>query len=95
MKLYHYTDASGHAEIKRTKVIRRSQRGQQRDGIFGDGVYLTSLDPNDHNKEEIARNNWNNGWRENLHKTDYYIEIDMSISNQLTVVAIGRVLPLH
>ena len=78
MKIYHYTDASGHAEIKRTKVIRRSQRGQQRDGIFGDGVYLTSLDPHDHNKEEIARNNWNNGWRANLGKSDYYIEIEMS-----------------
>ena len=78
MKLYHYTDASGHAEIKRTKVIRRSQQGQQRDGIFGDGVYLTSLDPHDHNKEEIARNNWNNGWRGNLDKTGYYIEIEMS-----------------
>ena len=78
MNLYHYTDASGHAEIKRTNVIRRSQRGQQRDGIFGDGVYLTSLDPHDHNKEEIARNNWNNGWRANLGKSDYYIEIEMS-----------------
>ena len=78
MKLYHYTDASGHAEINRTKVIRLSQRGQQRDGIFGDGVYLTTLDPHDHNKEEIARNNWNNGWRANLGKSDYYIEIEMS-----------------
>ena len=77
MKLYHYTDASGHAAIKRTKVIRCSRRGQQIDGIFGEYVYLTSLDPHEHDKEEIAKNNWNNGWEGNLGKTDYYFEIDI------------------
>ena len=82
MKLYHYTDASGHATIRRTKVIRCSRRGQQVDGIFGEGVYLTSLNPKDHDKEEIAKNNWNNGWNGNLDKTDYYFEIDIPPSDR-------------
>ena len=82
MKLYHYTDVSGAAEIERTKVIRCSRRGQQRDGIFGEGVYLTSLNPRDHDKEEIAKNNWNEGWRGKLDKTDYYIEIEISPSDR-------------
>ena len=82
MKLYHYTDASGHATIRRTKVIRCSRRGQQVDGIFGEGVYLTSLNPNDHDKEEIAKNNWNNGWKGNLNKTDYYFDIDIPRSHR-------------
>ena len=82
MKLYHYTDVSGHTEIKRTKVIRCSRRGQQRDGIFGEGVYLTSLNPRDHDKEEIAKNNWNSGWEGNLDKTDCYIEIEISSSDR-------------
>ena len=84
MKFYHYTDASGHAEIKRTKVIRCSRRGQQIDGIFGEYVYLTSLDPHEHDKEEIAKNNWNNGWEGNLNlgKTDYYFEIDIPPSDR-------------
>ena len=81
MKLYHYTDAKGIAEIKRTHVIRCSL-GDQRDGIFGDGVYLTSLNPEDHDKEEIARNNWNNGWEGNLGKTEYYIEIEIPRSDE-------------
>ena len=82
MKLYHYTDASGHATIRRTNVIRCSRRGEQIDGIFGEGVYLTSLNPNDHDKEEIAKNNWNNGWKGNLNKTDYYFEIDIPRSHR-------------
>ena len=80
MKLYHYTDAKGWAEIERTHVIRCS-RGDQRDGIFGDGVYLTSLNPKDPDKEDIARNNWNNGWEGNLGKTEYYIEIEIPPSD--------------
>lgn len=82
MKLYHYTDASGHAGIKRTKVIRCSRRGQQIDGIFGEYVYLTSLDPHEHDKEEIAKNNWNNGWKGNLDKSDYYFEIEIPTSDR-------------
>ena len=82
MKFYHYTDASGHAAIKRTKVIRCSRRGQQIDGIFGEYVYLTSLDPHEHDKEEIAKNNWNNGWKGNLDKSDYYFEIEIPTSDR-------------
>ena len=78
VKLYHYTNFEGYSQIWRTKVIKKSE-SFTRDCRYGAGVYLTSMNPSDHDKEEIARNNYSQGWQKNMSigKLDHYIEIDI------------------
>ena len=78
VKLYHYTNFEGYSQIKRTKVIKKSE-SFTRDCRYGAGVYLTSMNPSDHDKEEIARNNYGQGWQKNMSigKLDHYIEVDI------------------
>ena len=75
-RLYHYTSEQGHNIITRQKIIKQS-KDFQKDCIYGDGVYLTTLNPEDFDKESIARNNYGGGWRKRLSdgKLDYYIEL--------------------
>jgi len=82
-KLYHYTNYEGYCQIKRTKVIRASTNASTRDCRYGTGVYLTSLNPSEHEKEEIARNNYDGGWQGNMRmgKLDYHIEVDIPIND--------------
>jgi len=78
VKLYHYTNYETHCQIKRTKVIRVSTSAT-RDCRYGTGVYLTSMNPSEHEKEEIARNNYAGGWQGNMRlgKLDYHFEFDI------------------
>ena len=57
MKLYHYTTTEGKDGIKRDKVIYQST-DTIKDCLLGEGVYLTSLNPNRNSKETIAKNNY-------------------------------------
>ena len=52
------------------------------DALFGSGVYLTTLNPNEYTKEEIAKNNWDNAWFKNLKKTDRWIQIEIPDSDK-------------
>lgn len=75
-RLYHYTSEQGHGRIVRQKLIRQS-KDFQKDCVFGDGVYLTTLNPEDFDKKSLAKNNYGGGWRKRLSdgKLDFYIEI--------------------
>ena len=75
-RLYHYTSEQGHSRIVGQKLIRQSQNFQK-DCVYGDGVYLTTLNPEDFDKKSLAKNNYGGGWRKRLSdgRLDYYIEI--------------------
>lgn len=75
IKLYHYTNITGLNGIKKDEVIRSSNSGK--DSCYGQGVYLTSLNPEEHTKDYIAKNNWNDaGCAKKMQGClDYYIEI--------------------
>ena len=83
VRLYHYTSEQGLAAIKREGRIRASRAGRgsapTRDCQYGEGVYLTRLDPNEHSKAELAKNNYANGWKSRLAdgNVDCYVEIEM------------------
>ncbi len=68
-KLYHYTDEEGFEGIKRSGVLRKSGNV-----LYGPGVYLTSLDPVSHSKQEIAGAAWGPGCE--------YREIDRQIERE-------------
>jgi len=81
-RLYHYTSDQGHQRIIGQKLIKQSQNFQ-RDCVYGDGVYLTTLNPEDFDKESLAKNNYGGGWRKRLSdgRLDYYIEIEIPFSD--------------
>ena len=60
--LYHFTDTDSAEKIAETGIIKQSKGGpRMSDAIFGDGVYATTLRPNDHTVNKIAYNNWDDG----------------------------------
>ena len=81
-RLYHYTSEQGHQQIVNSKVIRQSQNFAK-DCVYGDGVYLTTLNPDDFSKETLAKNNYGGGWKKRLSdgRLDYYIEIEIPFSD--------------
>mmetsp|Transcript_78933 Transcript_78933/g.150162 ORF Transcript_78933/g.150162 Transcript_78933/m.150162 type:complete len:117 (-) Transcript_78933:92-442(-) len=50
MKYYHYTTSSAADRIKQSRKIKMSSV-QQRDAVYGDGVYLTDLAPDTPDEE--------------------------------------------
>ena len=75
---YHYTDQDSLKKIKQSRRIRKSVLSNK-DAIFGEGVYLTKLDPRNANKFQIALNNYDEGWLQGLieGKIDCYIKINI------------------
>ena len=73
---YHYTDEDSLKKIKQSKRIKKSVLSNK-DACYGEGVYLTKLDPRNESKYEIAMNNYDKralqGLREG--KIDCYIKI--------------------
>ena len=57
MLLYHYTTTEGKDGIVEGRVIYQST-DRMKDCMLGKGVYLTSLSPKSHSKEQIAQNNY-------------------------------------
>nr|KAG5709497.1 hypothetical protein BaRGS_023179 [Batillaria attramentaria] len=60
---YHYTSKKGLNKILKSGCISESLSGGQ-DAKFGEGVYGTSLHP-DEGKKQIAKNNWGQYWWKN------------------------------
>ena len=56
--------------------IRKSIPSES-NAFYGEGVYLTDMDPFQHGKEEIAKNNWGQGYKKSLHggKVEDYVKI--------------------
>lgn len=60
--LFHFTDEDSANKIVEDGVILQSKTGHgMRDAAFGEGVYATSLHPNEHTVSQIANNNWDDG----------------------------------
>ena len=81
-RLYHYTSDSGHDRITGSGRIKQSQNFE-RDCVYGDGVYLTTLNPEDFDTADIAKNNYGGAWRKKLAdgRLDYYIEVEIPFSD--------------
>lgn len=73
---YHYTDKDSLKKIKRSKRINKSGVSNK-DAIYGKGVYLTKLGPQNKSKYEIAMNNYDSAWNQGLSegKVDCFIRI--------------------
>ena len=56
-KFYHYTNQEGYEAIRKSKKIKKSKT-EGVDAVFGYGVYLTSLSPQDRTNRGIANNNY-------------------------------------
>ena len=78
-RFYHYTDKQGYDAIKNSKKIRKSKLSGV-DAIFGSGVYLTSLAPEDvFTKGRIAVNNWDGAAQGAVDsgRADFYFEFNI------------------
>lgn len=72
VKLYHYTDRDSYNSIQQQGCIHCSSKGRD-----GRGVYLTEMNPKEHDNESISKNNYGSGWKKNLQKTDHHILVDI------------------
>jgi hypothetical protein len=74
LQLYHYTDEAAYYAIMREGVIRAGSMNK-----YGRGVYLTDLDPDEHDRAEVAEANYGNGARRNLERgrLDHHIPIQI------------------
>jgi len=81
-RLYHYTSQHGCDRITSSGCIKQSQNFE-RDCVYGDGVYLTTLNPEDFGKADIAKNNYGGAWKKKMDdgRLDCYIEIDIPFSD--------------
>ena len=65
--LYHYTDKHSARGIKKKQKIYAST-DTETDAAWGEGVYFTKMHPAYYSKEEIARNNWNQGLNRSIRR---------------------------
>lgn len=86
MKLFHYTTEAGYRSIQREGIIRPSQGGHYGSGMcgkYGPGVYLTDLDPNDFEEDEIAKALWRGGAKNRISegRVDRHVCVDVLVMN--------------
>jgi hypothetical protein len=70
--LYHYTDGQGAKKILESRVIRATK------GIKGDGVYFTTMSP-DNDDYVLIKNNWDDGKsviKDYSQRIRYYFQFD-------------------
>ena len=85
--LYHYTNVGSYHSIKREGRIKPSspkskgQRGQG--GRYGQGVYLTDMNPQEFDREDVAKNNYGSGWETNINKTTHHICVEIPYNHHL------------
>ena len=84
-KFYHYTNEEGYEAIKKSKKIKKSKLNGP-DAVFGKGVYLTSLSPQDRTKGGIAKNNYDGGEKPMLEagRVNYWFEFNIEDETKLT-----------
>ena len=79
LELYHYTTEKCKEKILQEGVIRRTSISDT-DALFGKGVYLTEMNPDEFEKDEIAKNNWGpNGYRKKMRQgnADSYVKVSI------------------
>ncbi len=75
--LFHYTDKKGYNGILDSHEIYPSTKAKRpRDARYGDGQYLTDVQPNLMSPEELSMTLYNNARQ--INKVSHYIEIDVS-----------------
>ncbi|XP_031552750.1 uncharacterized protein LOC116289940 [Actinia tenebrosa] len=79
--LFHYTNEKGAEAINEEQVIKASTKAND-DAAFGEGTYFTSKNPIDHSKEQIRRNNYDDGpsyynSKQFEDKTDYVVAVSL------------------
>ena len=82
--LFHYTSEEREKIIRREGVIRRSWTSD-RDAMFGEGVYLTQMNPDEFEKDEIAKNNWGpSGYKKSRRegKADAHIRLEIPVNDR-------------
>ena len=77
---YHYTSENGAAAILYSGKVRPSLSSSSRDASYGDGVYLTTLEPR-LGRNTIAKNNWDGVARRQDHKMKFYSKIKLFSSS--------------
>jgi len=77
-QFYHYTDDEGAKNIIRSGRIMASLSHEASNVAgFGNGVYLTTLEPETNTKAQISKNNWNQTSESFLKKTDNYFVLNI------------------
>jgi len=80
--LAHFSDELGAQQIIRNGKINASlDYLSGGDTAFGNGVYLTGLDPGTHTPAEIAINNWMDDSPEFIRKAEYHFVLDIPDSD--------------
>jgi len=90
---YHYTDEEGSRKIIRSgKILASLSFTTSDDAGYGNGVYLTTLNPDTHSKHDIAMNNWVKTTESFINKTKYYFVLTIPDSDIKDVSSNGRVI---
>jgi len=88
---YHCTDDEGaHNIIRSARILASLSFMTNGDAGFGNGVYLTKMDPKTHSKEQIAMNNWTNTSALAINKTKNYFVFKIPDSDTKDAGANGR-----
>ena len=89
---YHYTDPTGYNAIlknptnwfehmlsffqKNSPDKLRPSLKEGGDAFYGNGWYFTDMAPEDHTRTQIASALWDRSFKQNMHKTDYYLKVE-------------------
>merc|ERR1719319_378844 len=75
---YHYTDDEGAKNIIRTgKILASLSFMATDDAGFGNGVYLTKMNPRTYTKAQIAKNNWGKTTVPFINRTQNYFVLSI------------------
>ncbi|XP_046565404.1 uncharacterized protein LOC124274127 [Haliotis rubra] len=86
IEFYHYTDEEGKNAIVQSMTVKQSRKKPgDGDVAFGEGVYGTTMDPDDFSKQEVARNNYDGApgfWEDlmDIGRVDFAIKILLPVS---------------
>lgn len=91
VRLYHYTNTEGKIAIETSGIIKKSQRSKHRDdAMYGTGVYLTSLGP-ENSTSVIVGNNYDGNVipYDMKRNTEWYFAFDTSEADLQDVEQVG------
>jgi hypothetical protein len=81
--LYHYTDQAGHDAILRSNILLPSTTaGHPRDVRYGDGQYLTDIQPGTRTAAQLSRDLYGHPFLGR--RCTHYLEIDVTGLNVRT-----------
>jgi len=88
---YHYTDDERAENIIRSGTIQASLKFMSNEDVhYGNGVYLTTLGPQNSTKKQIAKNNWQNTNASTMRKLKNHFLLVIPDSDIKDTKATGR-----